>query len=44
MKVKVIAKLRELKTGQKIVTVPKNDRTKDWKNEDLIKLNKVDIK
>ena len=41
---RVISKLRQLKSGQKIVTVPKMDETKDWEKEDLIELNKRKLK
>jgi hypothetical protein len=39
----VVSKLRQSKSGQKIVTVPKIEETKEWSNEDLIKLDKISL-
>jgi hypothetical protein len=39
---KVVSRLRQLKSGQKIITVPKIEETNNWVHEDLIELNKHD--
>ena len=44
-KIKIISKIRVNKiNGQKVITIPKQKETEDWKGGNYVEINKVEIK